>query len=184
MPAPRPSPTQSATAYKVGRRMAGNDGATYEVVAAKNGVKRWKKVADEAGLKSARIVITPFLVPPGSPNGEKKISVSAYLADKRIATRYEDIVGKRPLDIVRSALRFMNGDAVVKRIVSVSFDMAAFQYVADVRYEGAPKDLRVEAREILDSGRLGSDTWMEGDITVNGLELFLKLARVIDDSGP
>lgn len=39
----RPSPSQSATLYSVGFRMTGNDGNTYKIIKAINGVKRWQK---------------------------------------------------------------------------------------------------------------------------------------------
>ena len=41
---PRPSPTESATAYAVGIHKRGNDGQMYEVVQTKAGVKRWKAI--------------------------------------------------------------------------------------------------------------------------------------------
>ena len=43
----RPSPKESATIYKAGTRKEGQDGNIYEVVIAKNGVKRWSKVSDK-----------------------------------------------------------------------------------------------------------------------------------------
>ena len=39
----RPSPSESATLYDVGKKKKGNDGNIYEVVVNKNNVKRWKK---------------------------------------------------------------------------------------------------------------------------------------------
>ena len=41
----RPSPSESATLFKVGTKKKGNDGNIYEVVVNKNNVKRWKKIA-------------------------------------------------------------------------------------------------------------------------------------------
>jgi hypothetical protein len=40
----RPSPSNSATAYKVGTKKKGNDGNTWIVVINANSVKRWKKI--------------------------------------------------------------------------------------------------------------------------------------------
>ena len=40
----RPSPSESATLYKVDKKKKGNDGNMYIIVINKNGVKRWKKV--------------------------------------------------------------------------------------------------------------------------------------------
>ena len=40
----RPSPSESATLFKVGTKKKGNDGNMYEVVVNKNNVKRWKKI--------------------------------------------------------------------------------------------------------------------------------------------
>lgn len=40
----RPSPSESATLYKVGKKKKGNDGNMYIVTVNKNNVKRWKKV--------------------------------------------------------------------------------------------------------------------------------------------
>lgn len=40
----RPSPSDSATLYKVGYKKKGNDGNIYEVVVNKNNIKRWKKI--------------------------------------------------------------------------------------------------------------------------------------------
>ena len=40
----RPSPTESATLFKVGERRMGNDGNIWEIMETKNGVKRWRKV--------------------------------------------------------------------------------------------------------------------------------------------
>jgi len=42
----RPSPKESATIFKEGTRKRGQDGNMWEVVVAKNGVKRWKKIGD------------------------------------------------------------------------------------------------------------------------------------------
>ena len=39
----RPSPSESASLYDVGKIKKGNDGNMYEVVINKNKVKRWKK---------------------------------------------------------------------------------------------------------------------------------------------
>ena len=39
----RPSPGESATLFKEGNKMKGNDGNMYVVVVDKNGTKRWKK---------------------------------------------------------------------------------------------------------------------------------------------
>ena len=38
----RPSPSDSATLYKIGRKKKGNDGNMWIIVKNKNGVKRWK----------------------------------------------------------------------------------------------------------------------------------------------
>lgn len=40
----RPSPSSSATEFKVGTRRKGNDGNFYKVVINKEGVKRWQKI--------------------------------------------------------------------------------------------------------------------------------------------
>lgn len=40
----RPSPSNSATLYKVGYKKKGNDGNMYEVIETKNKIKRWKKL--------------------------------------------------------------------------------------------------------------------------------------------
>ena len=40
----RPSPSESATLFKVNTKKKGNDGKMYVVVVNKNGVKRWKKI--------------------------------------------------------------------------------------------------------------------------------------------
>ena len=40
----RPSPSESATKFKVGSKKKGNDGNMWIVVENKNGVKRWSKV--------------------------------------------------------------------------------------------------------------------------------------------
>mgnify|MGYP001166408436 CR=1 FL=1 len=40
----RPSPSESATLFKVNTKKKGNDGNIYVVVVNKNGVKRWKKI--------------------------------------------------------------------------------------------------------------------------------------------
>lgn len=40
----RPSPTESATLYKVGKKKKGNDSNMYIIIENKNKVKRWKKV--------------------------------------------------------------------------------------------------------------------------------------------
>ena len=40
----RPSPTESATTFKVGDKKKGNDGNMYVIIKDKNGVKRWKKI--------------------------------------------------------------------------------------------------------------------------------------------
>lgn len=40
----RPSPSTSATLFKVGHRQLGNDGNTWKIVQNKNGVQRWQKV--------------------------------------------------------------------------------------------------------------------------------------------
>jgi len=45
----RPSPTVSATKYKIGERKIGNDGNMWEIVENKNGVKRWKKLKKQTG---------------------------------------------------------------------------------------------------------------------------------------
>lgn len=38
---PRPSPTQSATAFAIGTKRKGNDRRMYVVAATKTGVRRW-----------------------------------------------------------------------------------------------------------------------------------------------
>jgi len=40
----RPSPSESATLFELGKKKRGNDGNMYIIVVNKNGVKRWKKV--------------------------------------------------------------------------------------------------------------------------------------------
>ena len=40
----RPSPSESATLYKIGQKKKGNDGNLYVVIETKNKVKRWKKL--------------------------------------------------------------------------------------------------------------------------------------------
>ena len=40
----RPSPSESATKFKVGTKKKGNDGNMWIIVENKNGVKRWNKV--------------------------------------------------------------------------------------------------------------------------------------------
>lgn len=40
----RPSPSSSATEFKIGTRRKGNDGNFYKVVINKKGVKRWQKI--------------------------------------------------------------------------------------------------------------------------------------------
>jgi len=40
----RPSPSESATLYKIGKKKKGNDGNIYVVIETKNKVKRWKKL--------------------------------------------------------------------------------------------------------------------------------------------
>jgi hypothetical protein len=40
----RPSPNESATKFKLGKKKKGNSGDMYVVVQNKNGVKRWKKI--------------------------------------------------------------------------------------------------------------------------------------------
>ncbi len=183
----RPSPSKSATAFKAGHRMAGNDGATYEVVVAANGVKRWRKVKDAGVLKRARLIITPSLQP--TKDDAKDIAAATYLRGG--PGRYQDLVGPRALKVVRHALSWVKGSAIdgdhgevaVRQVVTVAFDMAKLQYVVDVTYEGTPKDLKAMANDILFVGYAGADTWMEGDIRVNDdHELYLKLARL--DAAP
>ena len=41
----RPSPSESATLFDVGKKKKGNDGNMYEVVVNKNNIKRWKKIS-------------------------------------------------------------------------------------------------------------------------------------------
>lgn len=181
--AQRPSPLASATSFKVGHRAKGNDGAMYVVVASKTSVKRWKKVS-EGDLKSAVLIITPSVVPFGSKKG---FTASKYLANKKIETRYEDLVGPKALSIVRSALSWIKGrpidgdfgEAEVRQVLTIAFDMARLQYVVNVKYKGTLRDLKAIADDMLYVNYSGADTWMEGDIRVNdGHELFLKLARV------
>ena len=40
----RPSPSESATLYKIGHKKKGNDGNMYVIIETKNKIKRWKKV--------------------------------------------------------------------------------------------------------------------------------------------
>ena len=40
----RPSPSESATNFKVGFRKNGNDGTIWEIVANSNGTHRWKRL--------------------------------------------------------------------------------------------------------------------------------------------
>ena len=40
----RPSPSESATKFKVGTKKKGNDGNMWIIVKNKNGVKRWSKI--------------------------------------------------------------------------------------------------------------------------------------------
>ena len=40
----RPSPSESATKFKVGTKKKGNDGNMWIIVENKNGVKRWSKI--------------------------------------------------------------------------------------------------------------------------------------------
>ena len=58
----RPSPSESATLYKVGTKKTGNDGNTWIIVENKNGVKRWKlyrkkdyKTSKKSSKKSSKI---------------------------------------------------------------------------------------------------------------------------------
>lgn len=48
----RPSPTASATLYKVGTKKTGNDKNTWIIVENKNGVKRWKLFRVKTNTKS------------------------------------------------------------------------------------------------------------------------------------
>jgi hypothetical protein len=45
----RPSPSESATLFKVGTKKRGNDGHIYIIVEDKNKVRRWKKVKSQKG---------------------------------------------------------------------------------------------------------------------------------------
>ena len=40
----RPSPSESATKFKVGTKKKGNDGNMYIIASDKNNVNRWKKI--------------------------------------------------------------------------------------------------------------------------------------------
>ena len=45
----RPSPSESATLFKLGTKKEGNDGNIWEIVKNINGVKRWKKISQKKG---------------------------------------------------------------------------------------------------------------------------------------
>ena len=53
----RPSPSKSATEFKEGTKMRGNDGNLYEVVLNKNGVKRWRKFDSDFKIDGNKILI-------------------------------------------------------------------------------------------------------------------------------
>lgn len=48
----RPSPSSSATLFKVGTKKIGNDGKKWEVCTISNGTHRWKQIADKKILKA------------------------------------------------------------------------------------------------------------------------------------
>ena len=50
----RPSPTESATKYKIGTKKKGNDNNTWIVVKTKNGIKRWKKLSNTPKIKGCK----------------------------------------------------------------------------------------------------------------------------------
>lgn len=50
----RPSPTESATKYKVGTKKKGNDNNTWIVIKTKNGIKRWKKLSSTPKIKGCK----------------------------------------------------------------------------------------------------------------------------------
>lgn len=47
----RPSPSESATKFKEGQKKKGNNGNMWEVIVAKNGVKRWKEIKTTKTIK-------------------------------------------------------------------------------------------------------------------------------------
>ena len=47
----RPSPTESATLWEVGKEKIGGDGATWHVSADTRGIKRWKKGYSDRGTE-------------------------------------------------------------------------------------------------------------------------------------
>ncbi len=49
----RPSPTETATEHKVGKKKKGNDGKMWKVVKTSNGVKRWQKVSKKVSKKKS-----------------------------------------------------------------------------------------------------------------------------------
>ena len=51
----RKGPSESATIFPVGYRMKGNDGNRWEVMADKNGTKRWKRVSGQSKKKGRRV---------------------------------------------------------------------------------------------------------------------------------
>ena len=51
----RPSPTETATEHKVGKKKKGNDGNMWKVVKTKKGVKRWQKVSKNMSKKKSSL---------------------------------------------------------------------------------------------------------------------------------
>ena len=63
----RKGPSESATIFPVGYRMKGNDGNRWEVMADKNGRKRWKRVSGQSKKKRRRVPLRQASKPRSSP---------------------------------------------------------------------------------------------------------------------
>jgi hypothetical protein len=88
----RPSPSESATKFKIGKIATGNDGNKWIVVANKNGVKRWKKktapkilgkvyLIHDNGGRPFKVIVTPI-----------QCIVYGGKYDKELKESYDEIV--------------------------------------------------------------------------------------------
>lgn len=92
----RPSPSVSATQYPVGISKIGNDDNLYEVVANKNGVKRWKKVTG----KPKKTVPLKSETPKPKPKAKPKALAEQIKTDlESFSPGYVDSGDKLPVKI-------------------------------------------------------------------------------------